>query len=336
MFAGLLTTQALCRALDRPSKRQTSIVPSYVTAYAPYVWIQSQDPYFPSDIGAQLQHTKPEVNFAAVPGAPSPLTLDNLDALNSQGGTSVYLTSVDDITKKPPWLNGVKPDSSGKTNNAVSTAIIVNDHGSGNVDVFYMYFYAYNYGPPVLDQDVDDHVGDWEHTMVRFLNEEPQAVWFSQHAYGEAFSYNAVEKKGQRPVAYSANGSHANYATAGTHDHTIPNLNLPRGFLEDQCDQGTLWDPTLSAYYYSFDAGSQKFTAYDSSSPTAWLSYNGQWGDQEYPKSDPRQHFILPGVDATAKFTSGPNGPLFKQLNRTNVCIDYNKEPCIIRPDLGP
>lgn len=51
--------------------------------------------------------------------------------------------------------------------------------------------------------------------MVRFLNGQPQAVWFSQHAYGEAFSYSAVEKKGQRPVAYSANGSHANYATTG-------------------------------------------------------------------------------------------------------------------------
>ena len=121
-----------------------------------------------------------------------------------------------------------------------------------------------------------------------------------------------------------------------THDHTIPNLNLPAGFLEDKCDQGTLWDPTLSAYYYTFDASTQKFTAYDPSYPTAWLSFNGQWGDQEYPKSDPRQHFILPGVDATAKFTSGPNGPLFKQLNRKNVCTDYNNEPCIIRQALGP
>ena len=141
--------------------------------------------------------------------------MNNLDVLNNLGGTKVYLTSVDDITTKPAWLNGVKPDGSGKTNGAVSSAVIVNDHGSGNVDAFYMYFYAYNYGPPVLGQDVDDHVGDWEHTMVRFFNGKPQAVWFSQHEYGEAFSYNAVEKRGQRPVAYSANGSHANYATPG-------------------------------------------------------------------------------------------------------------------------
>ena len=114
-----------------------------------------------------------------MPNAPNPLTLNNLDSLNA-AGPNVYLTSVDDITTKPAWLKGVKPDASGKTNGAISTAIIVNDHGSGTVDAFYMYFYAFNYGPPVLGQDVDDHVGDWEHTMVRFLNGKPQAVWFSQ------------------------------------------------------------------------------------------------------------------------------------------------------------
>lgn len=144
------------------------------------MWIQSQDPYFPSDIGAQVQHTKPEVNFTAVSNVPSPLTLDNLDSLNASGGANVYLTSVDDITTNPAWLNGVKPDASGKTDGAVSTAIIVNDHGSGHVDAFYMYFYAFNFGPPVLGQNVGNHVGDWEHTMVRFLNGKPQAIWFSQ------------------------------------------------------------------------------------------------------------------------------------------------------------
>ena len=179
------------------------------------MWLHSQDPYFPSDIGAQLAHTQPKTNFAAVQGVQSSLTLDNLASLNALGGSSIYLTSVDDITTNPAWLKGVKPDANGKTNEAISTAIIVNDHGAGNVDAFYMYFYAYNLGPPVFGQEIGDHVGDWEHTMVRFKNGVPQAVWYSQHAYGEAFTYAAVEKLGIRPVAYSAKGSHANYATPG-------------------------------------------------------------------------------------------------------------------------
>lgn len=171
--------------------------------------------------------------------------------------------------------------------------------------------------------------------MVRFQNGKPTAVWFSQHAFGEAFTYDAVEKQGLRPVAYSANGSHANYAIKGTHDHTIPGFNLPEGPLEDTTDQGTLWDPTLSAYYYSYDALARTFTAYDPPSPTAWLSYVGRWGDEEYPDSDPRQHKIL-GIDASAKFSSGPTGPEDKQLNRTNVCPTSSDALCIVRTSLGP
>jgi hypothetical protein len=79
-----------------------------------------------------------------VSGAPNPLTLDNLDALNALGGSSISLTSVDSTlsTAEPAWLRGVKPDSSGKTDGAVSAAIIVNDYGNGTVLAFYMYFYA--------------------------------------------------------------------------------------------------------------------------------------------------------------------------------------------------
>ena len=125
-------------------------------------------------------HTKPELNFAPITNAPSPLTLSNLGSLNALGGKDVYLTSVDDITTNPAWLNGVKPDGSGKTNGAVSSAVIVNDKGDGTVDAFYMFFYAFNPGPPVLGQPVNNHVADWEHMMVRFKNGQPQAIWFSQ------------------------------------------------------------------------------------------------------------------------------------------------------------
>ena len=171
--------------------------------------------------------------------------------------------------------------------------------------------------------------------MVRFQDEVPQAVWFSQHAFGEAFTYSAVEKQGDRPVVYSANGSHANYATTGTHDHTIPGLNLPEGPLEDFCDQGILWDPLLGAYYYTYDANSKAFSPYDSSYPVAWLNYIGKWGDQQYPDSDPRQHKIF-GINASAEFTDGPTGPEDKQLNRTNVCPTSDDAICRIQTSLGP
>ena len=112
------------------------------------MWLYPGENYFPSDIGTQLVHTKPEINFTVIAGYENPLTLNNLNSLNNYGtgGTDVYLTSLDDITTNPTWLNGIKPDSTGKTDGATSVAVIVNDHGGGLVDAFYMYFYAFNWG----------------------------------------------------------------------------------------------------------------------------------------------------------------------------------------------
>jgi hypothetical protein len=83
-----------------------------------------------------------------VPG-PNPLNLSNVNHL----GSEVFLTSKNDVTQDPEWIKGTKPDGRGKTNNAITAAVIVNDKGNGNVDAFYMYFYAYNYGGELLKWD---------------------------------------------------------------------------------------------------------------------------------------------------------------------------------------
>lgn len=54
--------------------------------------------------------------------------------------------------------------------------------------------------------------------MIRFKDGVPQAVWYSQHEYGEAYTYEATLKIGKRPITFSAKGSHANYAVAMAHD----------------------------------------------------------------------------------------------------------------------
>ena len=177
--------------------------------------MDTAETFFPGPISSQLLHTQPEVNFTVVKGAPSPLTLDNLADLNSLGGTGVTLSSTDDFTKYPSWLNGTKPDSTGKVAGDPSAAIIVRDLGNGTVYAFYMYFYNFNEGNVVFGTAAGNHVGDWEHNAIQFLNGVPQSVWFSQHSDGEAFTYSVVEKQGLRPVSYSARGSHANYAITG-------------------------------------------------------------------------------------------------------------------------
>jgi hypothetical protein len=133
---------------------------------APLVYLHPQDKYGPSDLNGQITNTTPREEFKGLTsGVPSPLTLENLDQLNALGknGSDIYLTSNDDITKNPTWMLGVKPDAGGKTDGATSCAIIVANKGGGMVDVFYMYFYAYNWGGVVglINKNLGNHVGDW-------------------------------------------------------------------------------------------------------------------------------------------------------------------------------
>lgn len=175
-----------------------------------------------------------------------------MDTLNDLGGKDIYLTSNKSLEKTPKYLFGQAPSTKTlQTEKAISAVIIVVEKGNGVVDAFYMYFYTFNQGPSVYGFELGDHLGDWygyhgnffpdpadakfrEHNMVRFQDGLPTAVWYSQHDFGEAFAYAAVEKLEDRPISYSAKGSHANYAVAGKHDlhkgsksPVSPNRSLP-------------------------------------------------------------------------------------------------------------
>lgn len=108
-----------------------------------------------------MTNTRPEINFAPITPATTPLTLDNLNtSLSAYPGAQIYLTSLSNPATRPDpaWLHGVRPDASGSTGAAVSCAIITSDHGGGLVDVYYMYFYAFNYGTFLTDLSfIDDY-----------------------------------------------------------------------------------------------------------------------------------------------------------------------------------
>ncbi|KAH0545431.1 hypothetical protein FGG08_000432 [Glutinoglossum americanum] len=308
--------------------RETTAIPDYVNTYAPLVYLDQNELYLPSDIQAQLNNTYAALNFTAIKNAPSPLLLSNVDQLNAIGNCDVdnfdacpvYLTSKDNVTTDPPWLYGVLPDpTTHETVGARSCAIIVYDHGDGMVDAFYMYFYAFNLGNTVLGQTLGNHVGDWEHTMLRFKDGKPVSMWYSQHDSGQAFTYESLSKNGTRPIVYSALGTHASYTVPGTHSRSIATL-----LINDTTSAGPLWDPILSAYYYTF-AKTPSFTPSDPSTPTSWLSFLGRWGDERYPDSDPRQTNFL-NLSVAWKYETGPTGPLDKSLVREDVCPEGSKE----------
>lgn len=76
--------------------------------------------------------------------------------------------------------------------------LIVVPKENGVVDAFWFFFYSYNLGNSVFNVRFGNHVGDWEHTTVRFQDGIPKAVFFSEHSFGEAYTWDAVEKSGKR------------------------------------------------------------------------------------------------------------------------------------------
>jgi hypothetical protein len=74
--------------------------------------------------------------------------------------------------------------------------------------------------------------------MIRFYSGEPRFMFLSQHQDGQAYEWAALQKEGNRPIAYSATGGHANYPIAGTFE-LVQGL---VGLLDDQTSAGTRWD----------------------------------------------------------------------------------------------
>ncbi|KAI2624974.1 hypothetical protein GGR54DRAFT_594344 [Hypoxylon sp. NC1633] len=213
-----------------------------------------------------------------------------------------------------------KPDESGYSRAPVTLVLV--DKGSGIVDAFWFFFYAYNLGQTVLGTRYGNHVGDWEHCMIRFESGVPRAVFFSEHEGGQAYAWHAVEKRGneseiQRPVIYSAVGSHAMYAAPGNHPYV-----LPFGMLKDVTDRGPLWDPAknLRGYWYDYavaenDEGLEPVKE-NADAPTDWFHYKGTWGDKLYGLDDSRQWRLF----GQYHYVTGPQGPKFKNLDREKVC----------------
>ena len=227
-------------------------------------------------------------------------------------------------------FEGSKPDPSGYSKGPA--VLVMVDKGAGIVDAFWFFFYSYNLGQTVLDIRFGNHVGDWEHCMIRFEHGIPRAMFLSEHAGGQAYAWQALEKRKQkgrlpaRPVIYSAVGSHAMYATPGLHPYV-----LPFKMLKDVTDKGPLWDPSLNhyAFWYDYEVDREEEplppgqartglqpAASNPDLPTSWFHFEGYWGDDVYPLSDRRQWRVF----GEYHYITGPLGPKFKNLDRSKVC----------------
>ena len=193
-------------------------IPQYVLDYAPLVHLYSEEKFWPCDIKEHLFHVTPELNYTPIPGLPQ-LNLTNLDLLNQfEKGRNVFLTSNDNVEERPDWLSGeinipddytndakanptksqstrahIRKQSHGGHSDAPAVLVTV-DKGDGIVDAFWFFFYSYNLGNLVFNIRFGNHIGDWEHTLIRFEHGVPKVVFVSEHFFGTAYSFSAIEK----------------------------------------------------------------------------------------------------------------------------------------------
>jgi hypothetical protein len=181
----------------------------------------------------------------------------------------------------------------------------------------------------------------------------PQDVYYSAHSSGTAYTYSAVNKVGARPIVYSAAGSHANYATAGT-QKIYP---IVGNIVTDTTDAGFYWDVSQNYRGYYYDVASNTVTnaggvdvggTEQATETVDWLYWSGMWGDEQYPTSDKRQNCALGvsfacgmvqgmtadenQIDDLCHYQSSPTGPLTKNLGRTAVC--QKEDGCTVQTSL--
>jgi hypothetical protein len=96
-------------------------------------------------------------------------------------------------------------------------------HYPGRIALQYWYLYAYN--------DAGNyHEGDWEMAAVELdANGQPVRAGYSGHQGGFRRPWERVEKIGDRPLVYSARGSHAAYFEHVESGHRTKSLSYPKG-----------------------------------------------------------------------------------------------------------
>ncbi|APR82432.1 Endo-1,4-beta-xylanase [Minicystis rosea] len=261
--------------------------------YAPKIWLHSEESYWPSSVELALANTHQETYSGQT-------YLVTNQALGCPSCTD------------PAYLTGQNPSQA----TVPAYAEIVNRTSNGQptntTDIIYWMFYPYNNGKRVCIGSMvpyigciggystfGNHVGDWEHMTIRFVDGVPSQVYLSQHSGGVTYTYgdSALFLDNGRPTVFAALGSHGLYNDDARHTYgTIP---VSGDTLNDDTDHGTVWDTA---------PGLVTLTPQSTSWPTSWLAYTGRWGN-------PKQQCDLEWASGECTLNDGPESILPRSLS---------------------
>ena len=178
----------------------------------------------------------------------------------------------------------------------------------------YWLFHAFDLWSPFVPQSPDywkSHEGDWEAVTV-LLDESgrPAEVGTSRHCGGSRRAWAKVEKRGARPVVYSALGSHALYFKPGRYPEE------PRCWPKEAVAVFAAYKVPILDHVVRGGALSPRVIQVSRSSPS-WMAFPGTFGEDQY------MHF----PQATFKFDAGPHGPAFHELWRKPFAVPQRWPP---------
>src|SRR3954471_1174384 len=229
-----------------------------------------------------------------VPGASSGLSLELLGSYDNPDSSHRLSIKGRDYRSQYVRLIGQNPELRDWVFGRVH---LVNDHTK-----WLQYWFFYFYDDPSMAMQLGAHEGDWEMIQLRILRTgedswKPDVAVYAQHKYGSQSGWLDVEKDGDRPIVYSARGSHASYFHAGLYDTEWVDVADGKG------------PPRPDLRLMVID---------DKARTPAWAYWPGHWGDT---RPDEGRHFtrLLARIKGLrAALATSPDTP---------CCHDHWKDP---------
>ncbi len=257
--------------------------------YAPRIWLHGDEYYFPSSVEFFQANTHVEGNHL--------VTNESLGC---------------DSCTDPAFLDGQRPNQVHVPMYAELVRRTQNGQPTNITDIIYWAFFPYNNGKRVcIGAYVDgigciggystfgNHVGDWEHMTLRFVDGRPHQVYLSQHSEGQTLFFGSKWLGlvgGWHPEIYSALGSHGLYPEAARHVYE----HIGNGdFLADDTGRGMAWDGWVRPVVFPW----QPMGTYTGS--LSWLNIPQNWGNPEAGCDN-----VVSDLTGECVRNGGPAGPL--------------------------
>lgn len=203
----------------------------------PYIWIHSQEKYYPYDIKSYVENSELWCNDTK---------MGDYKELNSniikyyQDHSHCYLKPLENIK------NGYNKDL-----NKAPIYVYYSNFGD-YFEIKYLFFYAYNGAYNILhffnylNFNYGEHFSDLEHITIRFKNitlknkhnlVKLDKIYLAAHTSEEGIwlEPSEIEWNDSHPIIYSAINGHGSYPYPNTYYRIY-------GFANDYCNKGSLWN----------------------------------------------------------------------------------------------